>query len=1135
MAELTTVRSRRRWLLVAFAAYLGLALAWAVIASRRADSEHRLCLDVLTPGIQRIVGLGARLEQKIILHVGYAGRTLALFVVLLAAAGLARRGAKGLKPALLLVALAGAGSAQCLLLQSQISQGIRLYIAALLVAAIAETLPARFGSFAGEETARAVDERTTVTPSVAELAVLVLITSAAMAYRFYALNQLPSSFDGEAAYFMASASSLAGVALVNAGVANGPWSPFGWLYYIPVYLVTELFGSHLLSIRFVSAITGVVSIPLLWAFLRRVAGAVEALLGSTLLCFALTDMFWSRTDVFPYHAPGLVAIAIAWSTYEAIVTERLRYFVLTALLMAASYHQFPSGQTLFLIPLVGIGVHALIDLAYLRRCWKKVLVLLVGTVLWYEGQSLNLFLATGHFRQANPFAFNPGKTLWSLSTESTGLLARVGFFAGKVGLNAANVVRSQFVEIVFGPQPHHEAIPTLAGLRIREVSAVDAVLLALGGVLLLLRPKRPASQVLLAWIVAALLPGLLSTSASAHRTAAVFPAFLAVAALGGGDIMRALGVLLGRTGTVVAAAGGAALFAGLGLVATTLYLGNSSASTPLTVVLSETIRPYLTGGTLAILDVENGSYLSSELTYLFLDDLSRGNSPPLWRISLDTNWPEIAFHPAPGFDDWYYMYTRLRDRRPALVAGPPPRRVVFLVQDTPERRSHAELLSQLYPRATPERLKISESFRQYNFVAFVVDPPDLNEVMSPLVRVGAESSLATSPGGWWDGREARTAPARPGEASTVSVGLWVERQRWSRLRCPGAGEGSELLLDGLPLDAGAARPITRGVHRIDIRLGKSPSLPLYLEEVVDRGEFRRSPAASVLGPEVATRAAFAPETVVPYAGYDSPVPVATFDKAFLASLAISPLGEIGSLWAHESRWKIALSPPCGGSVVVWEIQRPEERSERSCIAFAGAHIALLNFPNLWLLDRSGRVLWKKDLRPRISGAHDLAANEAGELFVSASAPAGIHVFSPDGEPETTLLYPQFGPSWEPMKASVPYRGPVAALDYGGKIRVFERASPPQWRVVRSQPGLYSLESKLFQIREDGWLFARVWGWPPEVLVFDESLKRRIARDPAHDLSTFDMGTRFLGFDRSGSLYIYRDGDGRVFRLAQRAE
>ncbi len=1122
--------NRRRWLFLAFGAYLALALAWSITSSRRADSKHLLCLDAFTPLIQRVVALGTRLEQNIVPRVTRAGQTVGILLVLLAAAGLTWRRAKGVKPALLIVALALAAYAQCLLLQGEVTLGVRLYIAALLSAALAEILPEGLGSFAPDRTNMAPNERTRAGPSVLEIVALAFVTTAALVYRFYALNQLPNDFDGEAAYFMACATSLKAAALVNAGMASGPWSPFGWLYYIPVYLVTELFGSHLLSIRFISALTGVVSVPLRWAFLRRLAGPVEALLGSVFLCFALTDMFWSRTDIFPYHAPGLVAIALAWCTYEAIAKERFGYFVLAALFMAVSYHQFPSGQTLFLIPLGAIGFHALLDRGYLKRCWRKALILPVGAALWYEGRSLNAFLATGHFQKASPFSLNPGKTLWSLPLESPGLLNRMEFLAQKAGKHVANIVRSQFVELVPGEYPHHEALPSLPGLRTREISAATAVLLAIGLVFLIVRPKKPASQVLLVWILAALLPGLLSTSASAHRTAAVFPALLAVAALAGGDVVRALRALLGRAGRAMGAVGGAALFAGLAVVAATLYLQKSWASTPLTVAMSETIRPYLTGGTLAVLDVDNGDYLSSELTYLFTDEFSRGSRPPLWRISGDSNWPEIAFRPSPGFEDWYYTQTRLKDGRNALRAGQPFQRVVFLVQDVPERRSHAELLAQLYPRVRPERHVVAESPRQYNFVAFVVETADLREAMSPLVRRGAGSGLAAGPAGWWDGWEARVAPAQ-GNGVIVSAGLWIRGLQWSRFRCPGAGEGGRILLEGAPLDKDTVRPVTRGVHRIDILLGKSPSLPLYVEEGSQTGSFRRFPNEDILGPEVSARPAFAPETVLRYAGYEAPVRVAAPEKTYLASLAVAPSGEIGVLWAYESHWRVALYSP-GGKEVGWEVPRPEERSEYSRLAFAGEHIALLNFPNLLLLDRTGRVLFKRDLRPQIQGSNDLGANEAGELFLSAIPPAGVHVLSPDGDRITTLLNPEFGPSWTPAKVSVPFRGPVAVLDLGGKIRVFERASPSEWRMARTQPGLYTLDSRLFQVREDGWLFARVWD-RQEFLVFDRTLNRRIAEDPTHDLSFLETGRQLLGFDRSGNLYIYRDRDGQVCKLARR--
>ena len=78
-----------------------------------------------------------------------------------------------------------------------------------------------------------------------------------------------------------------------------------------------------------------------------------------------------------------------------------------------------------------------------------------------------------------------------------------------------------------------------------------------------------------------------------------------------------------------------------------------------------------------------------------------------------------------------------------------------------------------------------------------------------------------------------------------------------------------------------------------------------------------------------------------------------------------------------------------------------------------------------------------------------------------------------------------------------------------------------------------MDRQRFQVREDGWLFVRVLD-QPEFLVFDRALNRRIAEDPAHDLSGFDVGSHFLGFDRSGNLYVYRDADGTVWKLPRRA-
>src|SRR5258706_6093608 len=230
-------RFANRWgrPMIAFGAFLALLRALGITSSRRADFEHRLSLDAFTPLIQRAVELGKRLEQRSIPHVTRAGQTIGILLVLIAVAGLGWKRAKGLKPALLLVALALAAYAQSLLLQGKTPPGVRLFIAALLLAAVAQILPKRLGSFASDETDTALAKSASAPFPVLEIVALAFVTTAALVYRFYALNQIPNDFDGEAAYFMACATSFRGIALVNAGIANGPSSSFGSLYYITAH------------------------------------------------------------------------------------------------------------------------------------------------------------------------------------------------------------------------------------------------------------------------------------------------------------------------------------------------------------------------------------------------------------------------------------------------------------------------------------------------------------------------------------------------------------------------------------------------------------------------------------------------------------------------------------------------------------------------------------------------------------------------------------------------------------------------------------------------------------------------------------------------------------------------------------
>ncbi|MEP6995636.1 MAG: hypothetical protein ABI968_14020, partial [Acidobacteriota bacterium] len=859
-----------------------------------------------------------------------------------------------------------------------------------------------------------------------------------------------------------------------------------------------------------------------------------AVLGTTLLCFGLTEVFWSRTDIFPYHGPGFVAIALAWASYEAITTERLRWFVAAAALMALSYHQYPSGQTSFLIPVGAVLGRSLFVRGFVRRSWKGILVILVGAGLWSAGLGINGLLAGRPFAWRNPFGLNPGKTLWSVPLEHPGLGARAKFLAESAAKGVGIIIRTQFLEVVPSEFPHHENVPPVENLTRRHTSAPVAVLLALGLSALLLRPTRPASLVLLSWLLAGSLPGLLSTFPASRRLATLFPAYMAVAAVAGGLVLHAGARILGeKVGRVFVAVALGATFAGLGVVAGFLFLGPPRS--PVRAVASaDAIRPYLKPGTLAVLEAEYGEYAAMELTYLLLDQLSAGPRPASWRIANAADWPTLIFRPIPNLTSWIYTYTMLRSHAGALSKSPGFDRVTFLVQDTDARKRHRELLVQTYPGQELEHLKVSSSDDgRFNFTVMTVDTETLKDNQCPVVTLPGGSATEAGPADWWEGVKVRIRrDGGPSAPIAVSAGLWVPEMRRSALRIIGAGDGAALFLDGTPLAENEIRPLVRGIHRVDVTLGTAPRLPLRLEVALDGRTFEPVRSADVTSPRLASLPLLAPEPVLFYPGFDAPVPVVSLGTDFLSDLAVSPEGSIVAARGLREKLELELYPAGGGPSAVWSQPRPPgETPYHTSVSFVGDNeVALLSWPHLYIYDRKGKPRREIDLKPMMQGAEDLAANEEGEIFVVSASRRGVVVLAPDGH-ETALLRPKGTSDWQPGSLSAAHRGPVAVLDNEIRIRIFEK-TPSGWEETRVRPGEYATGPNAYAIGVDGWLFSQNAG-TEESLVFDRELTRRVVADPAQDLARYHPGNRFLGFDREGRLYT--EANGRVVKFVPIAD
>ncbi|MFH1744286.1 MAG: hypothetical protein ABIH23_35235, partial [bacterium] len=852
-----------------------------------------------------------------------------------------------------------------------------------------------------------------------------------------------------------------------------------------------------------------------------------------------------RMDFFPLSYPNLLTIPLCWATYLAVTTERSRYFLLTALLMAASYHVFPSGQTGFLIPLGMLGWWVLNDWKFARRCWRTLSVIPIGAVLWFIGFSVTGFLAYGKWRWVDPFNLNEGKTLWSIGIGTSDLFGRVLFIIGRVTDNILWLLESVFVR---NHWPYHTApIHGIFDYPAAYLPAVVTVFLVIGFVLLLLHPRRRVANLLLIWVVVALLPGILSTEAAARRVGCVFPALIAVAALTASSGFQIIYFLVGRYFNI------ACKLAVCGTTLIMLFILQGSyyfcqiPSPPPSIEMVRAIRPHLTPGALVVGNIEKEYFTDSEISYMLLDDLNRGDNPPVWVVPKLQDWPAFAIWPSPDFNDYYYKFTVLHKRIPDLQSITDWNKVTFIIQDVAENKAKIALIQDLYPES-PVIFEEPAENPWYNFVVIDVDTETIRKIGTPIVRViGEIEHLPDNPRDWWDGISADVVHESAKEESVdsemiLSAGLWVDAQCWESFRVEGGGEIVEISVDGVPATFERFVPLTSGFHSFDVRLGAPSDFPIRLfAKTHTQKEFQRMQPGRLVSPRVCEIAVLTPQIIMPYTGYQPPVEVASIESGFGKDSSISPSGRIAVLGVFADSWKIQILRPDGSKLSEWSHPfELEGRGKEYWFSFAGdERIVFSDSPTILIYNATGELLSEFRLPLGWNEAIDIAANEAGEIFVTYPNKHCVLHYSIEGE-DLGPLTPEpseYKTDWRPWKVSVPHEGAVAVLDPVGNIHVFETvgSSPGtrEWtRVFCPQVEGYMLQ---FQARKDGWIFLR-YIQKAEFRVIDNEGRRRIAEQPDYDLSTLltNQCSQVLGFDKNESLYIWHEGSRKILKLETRA-
>ncbi len=346
---------------------------------------------------------------------------------------------------------------------------------------------------------------------------LILIVTLGAIFRLYALNFIPNEFEGELACYSAGATGNWFAA--NKGLA-GPWAPLGLLYYPPIWVASEIFGSTLYAIRVSSAWVGILTFIPLFLFVREAFGVRVALLSCLIFVFDPLHIGWSRTDVHPHGVTAWPAFFLGYFFLKAWKTDSFMFWAFVALTMGLTWHQYPSGQSFVVAPIL---VLTILRLTSKRISWRAELAIFSGIALWLLGLPASYYFADGILEFKNPFTLTTSRASWGEEASSM-------YVIEKAASHMVDVVQGIFIKVPY--LFHQDFLPEYLPLPQTTVPALLVPFFVFGFILILKRGKKVESIILISLILASLAPGILSSHAYPKRFSVFFPLIDILAAVG---------------------------------------------------------------------------------------------------------------------------------------------------------------------------------------------------------------------------------------------------------------------------------------------------------------------------------------------------------------------------------------------------------------------------------------------------------------------------------------------------------------------------------------------------------------------------------------------------------------------------
>ena len=570
------------------------------------------------------------------------------------------------------IALSLAFFAQALVLQNFLGLGAFLYFCSASVIISSNFAPWRSL------------QQSSVTPiDRKEFALLIAITLLGCFFRFYSLDVLPNAFEGELAPYMLGATSIPGMFYADAGML-GPWAPLGTTYYIPIFITTKLFGPTVLSLRLASAIVSLMTIPLLYLVGRKFGGKRAGLIAAALVALDPLQIGWGRSDIHPHGSTVWIALVMCLFLLRYSESGSRASLLGIVVCMGLSWHQYPSGQSIVLLPFLLFFALKIFRVENPHWNWKAFVAFLFGLALWVLG-----FIAPYKIfslgELPNPVNMFGIRSSWA-GTEGEDLIVTFATVVIKLLDNCAAIISGIFWKVpYFFHQTFYLEYPNITH---RTVAAVAAPFLAVA-IFLCLRKRNFKALLLICWIVCAALPAILSERAYDKRCSNLYPVLQILTAVSIGWLMavfesqRRFKTLRLLQGIFCASL---ALFA---ITSTERWFSGNQFPKGVApeVQMAEEIKPYLRPNSIIIFDGWH-HYMGPKLSYLLLDSLTDPAVQPLAWYAFDRDRAKfeplsrdprqaIAYIPY----SFVYLWTDLRKTIPRISDSKVPwDRAVFIFQ-----------------------------------------------------------------------------------------------------------------------------------------------------------------------------------------------------------------------------------------------------------------------------------------------------------------------------------------------------------------------------------------------------------------------------------------------------------------------